>query len=192
MRMKENDFNEIYKRNYRRSFLFVKSYVHDDMAAEDIVAESLVKYWRAVSSGNNKPVNESLLLTMLRNRALDFLRHQAVHEAAVGEMANLNDRELSIRISTLAACDPEEIFSKEIQAIIHEALRSLPEQTRRVFIMSRFENKSVKDIAEERTVILSTHILTEVQAICDNIMMIEEGHLVFMGTVEDFMDTQVS
>ena len=149
MRMKENDFNEIYKRNYRRSFLFVKSYVHDDMAAEDIVAESLVKYWRAVSSGNNKPVNESLLLTMLRNRALDFLRHQAVHEAAVGEMANLNDRELSIRISTLAACDPEEIFSKEIQAIIHEALRSLPEQTRRVFIMSRFENKTVKEIAEE-------------------------------------------
>lgn len=47
--MKENDFNEIYKRNYRRSFLFVKSYVHDDMAAEDIVAESLVKYWRAIS-----------------------------------------------------------------------------------------------------------------------------------------------
>ena len=44
----------------------------------------------------------------------------------------------------------------------------------------------IKDIAEERTVILSTHILTEVQAICDNIMMIEEGHLVFMGTVEDF------
>ena len=134
--MKENDFNEIYKRNYRRSFLFVKSYVHDDMAAEDIVAESLVKYWRAVSSGNNKPVNESLLLTMLRNRALDFLRHQAVHEAAVGEMANLNDRELSIRISTLAACDPEEIFSKEIQVSRHWRLvirkRSSRKRSRRL------------------------------------------------------------
>ena len=44
----------------------------------------------------------------------------------------------------------------------------------------------IKDIAEERTVILSTHILTEVQAICDSIMMIEEGHLVFMGTMEEF------
>ena len=44
----------------------------------------------------------------------------------------------------------------------------------------------IKDIAEERTVILSTHILTEVQAICENIMMIEEGRLVFMGTVEEF------
>lgn len=44
----------------------------------------------------------------------------------------------------------------------------------------------IKDIAEERTVILSTHILAEVQAICENIMMIEEGRLVFMGTVEEF------
>ena len=44
----------------------------------------------------------------------------------------------------------------------------------------------IKDIAEERTVILSTHILTEVQAICGEIMMIEEGRLVFMGTVEEF------
>ena len=44
----------------------------------------------------------------------------------------------------------------------------------------------IKDIAEERTVILSTHILTEVQAICESIMMIEEGRLVFMGTVEEF------
>lgn len=44
----------------------------------------------------------------------------------------------------------------------------------------------IKDIAEERTVILSTHILTEVQAVCDHILMIEEGRLVFMGNVEEF------
>ena len=44
----------------------------------------------------------------------------------------------------------------------------------------------IKDIAEERTVILSTHILTEVQATCDHILMIERGKLVFMGTVDEF------
>lgn len=44
----------------------------------------------------------------------------------------------------------------------------------------------IKNIAQERTIILSTHILTEVQATCDNIMMIEQGKLVFMGTVEEF------
>jgi ABC-type multidrug transport system, ATPase component len=44
----------------------------------------------------------------------------------------------------------------------------------------------IKEIAEERTVILSTHILSEVQAICDYIHMIEQGKLVFSGTVEEF------
>ena len=44
----------------------------------------------------------------------------------------------------------------------------------------------VKDIAEERTVILSTHILPEVQATCDHILMVEHGKLVFAGTVDEF------
>lgn len=44
----------------------------------------------------------------------------------------------------------------------------------------------IRDIAQERTVILSTHILTEVQAVCDHILMIEEGKLVFSGSVDEF------
>ena len=44
----------------------------------------------------------------------------------------------------------------------------------------------IKEIAEERTVILSTHILPEVQATCDYIRMIEQGDRVFSGTVEEF------
>lgn len=44
----------------------------------------------------------------------------------------------------------------------------------------------IREIAEERTVILSTHILPEVQATCDYIRMIEQGNLVFAGTVDEF------
>ena len=44
----------------------------------------------------------------------------------------------------------------------------------------------VKEIAQERTVVLSTHILPEVQATCDYIQMIEEGQMVFSGTVDEF------
>ena len=146
--MKGVDFNSIYERNYRRSFLFTKSYVHDDMAAEDIVAESLVKYWR-LSTSQKAETSEALLLTILRNKALDYLRHKAIHESAIENITELNNRELNIRISTLEACDPEQIFSQEIQTIIYDTLKSLPEQTRRIFEMSRFENKSVKEIAEE-------------------------------------------
>ena len=44
----------------------------------------------------------------------------------------------------------------------------------------------IKKIAEDRTVILSTHILPEVHAVCDHIFMIENGQLIFSGTVRDF------
>ena len=44
----------------------------------------------------------------------------------------------------------------------------------------------IKEIAQDRAVMLSTHILSEVQAVCDEIMMIEHGNVVFSGTIRDF------
>ena len=44
----------------------------------------------------------------------------------------------------------------------------------------------IKSIAEECTVVLSTHILSEVQATCSHIRMIGQGTLVFSGTVDEF------
>ena len=44
----------------------------------------------------------------------------------------------------------------------------------------------IKEIAEEKAILLSTHILSEVQATCSEIRMIEHGQLVFSGTVEEF------
>ena len=44
----------------------------------------------------------------------------------------------------------------------------------------------IKEIPAERAVMLSTHILSEVQATCDKIKMIEHGHMIFSGTMEEF------
>lgn len=49
----------------------------------------------------------------------------------------------------------------------------------------------IREIAKYHAVLLSTHILSEVQAICDEINMIESGELVFSGSMEDF-DNYVS
>lgn len=44
----------------------------------------------------------------------------------------------------------------------------------------------IKEIAADHAVLLSTHILSEVQATCNNIKMIEQGKLVFSGSMDDF------
>ena len=44
----------------------------------------------------------------------------------------------------------------------------------------------IKEIAKDRSVLLSTHILSEVQATCRNIKMIENGQMIFSGSIEEF------
>lgn len=44
----------------------------------------------------------------------------------------------------------------------------------------------IREIAEDRAVLISTHILPEVQATCNHIKMIEHGHMVFSGSIAEF------
>lgn len=68
-----NSFNAIYTLYYRKSFLFARSYVHDEQAAEDIAAEALIKLWEKLKSDIiNSP--QAMLLTILKNKSLDYLR----------------------------------------------------------------------------------------------------------------------
>jgi ABC-2 type transport system ATP-binding protein len=44
--------------------------------------------------------------------------------------------------------------------------------------------KVIKDIGKEKTVIFSTHIMQEVQALCDRVMIINKGKIVANDTIE--------
>lgn len=74
------------------------------------------------------------------------------------------------------------------QAIIHNPdLVVLDEPTNGLDPNQIIEIRNlIKVIAQERTVILSTHILQEVQAVCDHIWMINNGQIVFSGTINEF------
>ena len=76
------------------------------------------------------------------------------------------------------------------QAIIHDpALVVLDEPTNGLDPVQIVEvRKLIKEIGKDRAVILSTHILSEVQAICDEIKMMENGQLVFSGSLQKFND----
>lgn len=144
----KHSFNTIYTQYYKKAFLFSKSFVHNDAIAEDIASDALIKLWERMKDEEIEHPG-AFLLSILKNKALDYLKHQAIQDEVFHSISDLNQHELEIRISTLQACDPEEIFSDEIRHIISKTLESLPEQTRRAFTMSRFQHKSNKEIAEE-------------------------------------------
>ena len=52
-------------------------------------------------------------------------------------------------------------------------------------IQIREIRKLIKDMGKEHSVIISTHILPEVEIICDRVQIIDRGNLVFHGSIED-------
>lgn len=142
-----SNYKKFYTIYYDKCFLFAKSYVHNDLVAEDIASEALIKLWE-LSEIEEIENPSRLLYIILRNRALDYLKHEKIKNEALASISAHANRELEIRISTLEASDPDKIFSKDIQDIIHTTISELPEQTRVIFEMSRFKNIQKKEIAD--------------------------------------------
>jgi len=46
----------------------------------------------------------------------------------------------------------------------------------------------IRDLGREKTILLSTHILQEVEAVCSRVLLIHEGRLVFDGPLEEMGD----
>src|SRR5690554_2439702 len=90
-----------------------------------------------------------ILFTILKNKALDYLKHQNIKESVLSSLSEHGRRELEIRISTLEASDPEQVFAEDIQHIIRQSFSKLPKQTRKIFKMSRLKNLSRKEIGDK-------------------------------------------
>jgi RNA polymerase sigma-70 factor (ECF subfamily) len=134
--------------DYRSRFVrFANTYIRNEAAAEDIVMEAIAQYWAnrdLLRSDTNPP---AYILTIVKNKCLNHIRHQRVHRDAAEKIVGNYHWELQTRIASLKACEPDIIFTEEAQAIVDKTLASLPERTRTLFIMSRREYKSNREIA---------------------------------------------
>lgn len=159
--MKENKseldlFSAVFEQYKKPYTLFAYSYVRDMDEAEDIYMEVMTHFWECRKELSENIHLPSYILTSVKNRALNSLRQQQVRTDANEHLSHHGVRERDFRISSLEACDPSELFSDEIQRIVEDTLQSLPEQTRLIFFMSRYENKANKEIAETLGVNIKT------------------------------------
>lgn len=140
-------FDNIYSEYYQRCFLFAKSYLHDEMLSKDIASEAMITLWTTMKAEKVDNVR-AFLMTVVKNLSLNHLRNEHLRMEARENILNDELYELDFRISSLDACNPTDIFSEEINRIVNQTLDTLSLQTRNVFRMSRYENKSIKEIAD--------------------------------------------
>ena len=132
-------FDDIYLEYYQRCFLFAKSYLQDEMLSKDIASEAMITLWTTMKTEEVKNVR-SFLMTVVKNQALNHLRNEHLRMEA-------RESILADELYELDSSDPNRLFSEEIVEIVNRTLGELPEKTRKAFMMSRYQNKSVKEIA---------------------------------------------
>ena len=124
--------------------------------AEDVLMESMIALWENRERWEEGSNLHALLLTIIKNKSLNLLEHKQIRLRAEEDIDSHSRRELDLRISTLKACEPEQIFNTEIQHIVHKALEQMPQQSRTIFMLSRYQNLPNKQIAEQLNISLKT------------------------------------
>ena len=110
-------FNELYREYKARFVFFAKMYVRDEFVAEDIVVDSLLYYWENKENLSHQSNIPAYVLTIVKNKCLNYLRHERTREDIVKQLQDQNAWELQLRIMTLEACEPEFLFSEELRKI---------------------------------------------------------------------------
>lgn len=142
-------FSKFFQENQGKFLSFAFSYIRNKDEAEDILMESMVTLWENRDKWEENSNLHALLLTIIKNKALNFLAHEQVRIRAEEELNTHRQRELNLRISTLEVCEPDTIFDTEIQHIVQKALKQMSEQSRQIFLLSRYQNIPNKKIAEQ-------------------------------------------
>lgn len=140
-------FDQLYK-DYQAQFVrFASTYVRDHAIAEDVTIEALMYYWENRHTIERESNIPAYILTIIKHKCLNHLRHVQIHEDYSDKIQSYSLWELNTRIATLEACEPYDLFAAEIHEIVKKTLEKLPEQTQKIFLQNRYENKSYKEIA---------------------------------------------
>lgn len=150
------EFEEIYLSFYPRLKRFAQEYVIREADAENIVQDVFLDLWERRAFVSSSINLTSYLFTNIKNKCIDFLRHRMVMQNAANKMQEEYELALQMKFQSLQAFD-EHIFSNaDMEAVIADAIQSLPEKCRRIFVMNKIEGKKQKTIAEELDISIHT------------------------------------
>ncbi len=126
---------------------FAREYVLSEKDAEDIVQDIFIELYE--KDKKYDPVNQTAyLFTSIKNRCIDHLRRKKLEQEAANHLQEEYFLTLRMKLDSLEILDLS-ISDREIEKVLEEALQSLPERCRAIFIKHKIEGEKQKEIAEE-------------------------------------------
>ena len=148
-------YKYLYDQHYQILCHVAAQYVKDDFLAETIVGDVIFHLWEVRETIEINTSVRSYLMTCVRNRCIDYLKSQYHKREVAHSDTGLRD------FPVLQYVNDDDyplgkLLEKELEDEIMNAINRLPDECRRVFNMSRFENRKYEEIAQELKISVNT------------------------------------
>lgn len=141
----ENAFNNLYLDYCERVYFFIVKKTSSDYLAEEVTQQTFVRIWEKRQQLSEQHTIEEQIFRIARTILIDELRKEAVKRKYIAQQTT----EVPIAL-------PNELDAKEMQQRIDEVINVLPAQRKKIFIMSRYEHLSYKEIAQTLSLSVKT------------------------------------
>jgi RNA polymerase sigma-70 factor, ECF subfamily len=133
-------FEQLFKMHFQHLFNFAMQFIANEDVAKDITQSVFIKMWEIRENVDIQKSVKSYLFTSVRNACINHIRDNKKFQSSILdiELSEMNFIELS-----------DNIAYSELENKVNAILATMPEKTRQIFEMSRFENKKYKEIASE-------------------------------------------
>lgn len=143
----DDRFDQIFREYYQSMKVYAKRYLIDDDIAVDMVQDVFYNLWK--NKDDFIPVGsmKSYLFSAVYYKCLNYIRHEkfTVHSESISEGS---PDSINLYYYEQISANPDSSFSNEILLQLKTAISELPDQCRRIFILSRKLGLKNREIAE--------------------------------------------
>jgi RNA polymerase sigma-70 factor, ECF subfamily len=139
-------FREVFHQCYADLCQYASTILKDMDEAEDVVQSMFIKIWEKRETLNVEHTIRTYLYKAVYNQCINLLDHRKI---------KLKHQEYGSYEARNLVQHPE-VFPEELEAHIKAAINELPEQCRRVFILSRYEEMRYAEIAQQLKISVNT------------------------------------
>ncbi|MCX2481399.1 sigma-70 family RNA polymerase sigma factor [Pedobacter sp. MC2016-15] len=136
----ENAFETVFSRYWKPLYAFVFRLINDEDLTKDILQNTFLEIWKRKESLFATDSLMPLLVKIAKNEVITLFRRDKVRLAG---------DEILIRNLQQIASAEEHLIATELQGEIDRELTKMPLNMRQCFHLSKYENRSVKEIAAE-------------------------------------------
>ncbi|KIA96500.1 hypothetical protein OC25_01740 [Pedobacter kyungheensis] len=141
---KERDrhaFSHIYERYWGVLFIHARKILGNEEEAKDIVQNLFFSLYNNINQIDFKTSLSSYLYRSVKNQVLDYIKHQKIVDRYLESFNAFAEQGVAVT--------DQEIRRKELEKIIEAGMEALPGKMKEVFLLSRLENMSHKEIADK-------------------------------------------